>query len=402
MKRKKITGSIHQRRNSRYWSLIIYYYDENGKRKQKWETTTIPTPGNKREATELLRQRIDELERVLGDNIDLTTTITDLVNVWLIRIKPEVRASTYEKYRMNSQKIIDYYKKKPIPVIEYSRADVRIFLQYLTERGKINPKTSKREPMATNSIRDIKNVLRMVLQEAVEEDIILQNPVDSIKIKKKQKTTNKSQYMDIVTAQEFIDYIYGINDELADLITVAINYGLRRSEILGLRQSDIDLEARTITIAHTVTHIATIHAEENTKNASSARVIPIAAEEVEFWQRIFSKNEKNRQELADIYTDTDYVFHWADGTPYRPDYVTNHSKILLKAFGEPDLHFHSFRHTYASLLYSQGVDLLTAQRLLGHTEGSDVTLGVYTHTNRNKMKAHPVGLMPTIKNEKEN
>lgn len=393
--KQKITGYVTQRKNSKYWSIVLYYRDGQGNRRQKWETTKIRAPGNKREVNAVLKERIDALEAVMGDCADPNMSIVDLMDYWLLIVRPTIRVNTYERYVLNANKIKNYYQKKSIKVVDYTRADARNLLNYLSIKGKDNKITGKKEPMATNTVRDIKSTLQMAFGAAVDAQIIRYNPVSGLRLRDNQKIATNDKYMTYAEARGFIDYVYELEDELADVITVAINYGLRRSEILGLRERDINLDQMTLTIAHTVTMTTALHTEDATKNKSSARVLPIATGEVAFWQHLIQKKRQNQKKMGAEYKSNDYLFAWADGTPYRPDYVTSHVKRLLKRFGRPELHLHSFRHTYCSLLYEQGVDLLTAQRLLGHAEGSATTMQVYTHLDRSRLKAHPVGLMPT-------
>lgn len=399
--RQKISGSVIQREGSKYWSLVLHYYDTEGKRKQKWETTRIPAPGNKREANAKLKERITELEMVMGDRADPRMDINALIDVWLQAVRSTVRNNTYERYSLNAEKIKLYYCKNPIKVVDYTRADARKILSYMYEKGKVNRNTGKREPMALNSVRDIRSTLQMAFDFAIEEGIIVNNPVRNVKVKNREPTETTNKYLTREEAKEFIEFCYDIGDELADVITAAINYGLRRSEILGLRECDLDCEKQALHIVNTVTATKTVHVEEKTKNASSTRVLPIASEELLFWARVLAKKRLNEAELGEDYKKNDFLFCWSDGTPYRTDYLTSHTKLLFKRFGRPELHFHSFRHTYASLLYAQGVDLLTAQRLLGHAEGSATTMQIYTHISREKLAARPVGLMPE-KQRREN
>lgn len=398
--KQKITGYVTQRKNSKYWSIVLYYRDGQGNRRQKWETTKIQAPGNKREVNAVLKERIAALEAVMGDRANPGMDIIELMDYWLQMVRSTVRGNTYERYVLNANKVKDFYHKKAIKVVEYTRADARDLFNFLSTKGKENKVTGNREPMAANSVRDIKSTLQMAFEAAVDAQIIRYNPINGIRLRDTQTTPQNSKFMTYTEAREFINFCYEIDDELADVVTVAINYGLRRSEILGLRERDVDLKFMTLTIGHTVTSTTTLHVEDATKNRSSARVLPIAVEEVAFWQQLIKKKRQNQKMLAERYKNNDYLFVWADGTPYRPDYITTHIKQLLKRYGRPELHLHSFRHTYCSLLYAQGVDLLTAQRLLGHAEGSATTMQIYTHFERNRLEAHPVGLMPT-KNSKD-
>ncbi len=392
-KKKRITGSLQHKPDRPYWYMVFSYLDDAGKRKQKWESTGITYPGNKRAANEALRQRLDELNRRTGTTINMDMTVAELVDVWLDTIEVKVRANTKERYVLNATKIRDYFTEHPVKVIDMTRADARIFFDFLLKEGKKNQKTGAREPMAASSVRDIKVVLGMILDHGVDCGIISLNPVQGVRLTTLSTEADKVKYMDKYTATRFIKYCCAQEDELTDLIVATISFGLRRSEVLGLRYEDIDILGKCIYIRNTITKTIETHAEQKTKNKYSKRQIPISDGEAAFFENIIEKNKKNKQYYGNTYVDTEYLFVWPDGRPYKPDYISKHTRQLLKAFGEPDLHFHSLRHTYASILYEQKVDQLTVQQLIGHAPGSSVTQEVYTHIDRRAAEPHSVGII---------
>lgn len=396
MKKKTITASLVHRAGRPFWYIVISYYDEDtGKRKQIWESTKIPYPGNKREAQTFMRGRLEALNKNTGRSINPSMEVNELAEKWLENVRTRVRANTYERYALNTAKIIEYFQKNRIKVVDFNRSDAKMFFNYLMKKGKKNKKTGKREPMSSTTVRDIKVVLKMIFDEALDANIINYNPVEKIKISTSSfiSETKKMKYMDRETAKNFINFCKEKEDILSDLMVAAISFGLRRSELLALRYSDICLAERYIRISSTITKTATIHYENNTKNISSARIIPITDAEAKFFSNILAKKNEYKKLFGNTYHDNDFVFTWQDGHPFSPDYISQHSKKLLIEFGEPDLHFHSFRHTYASIQLENGVNLLELQRLMGHAPGSDVTLDIYSHINRKKAEAHPTGFI---------
>lgn len=396
---KRITGRIQKKAGRPYWYMVIVLPNNQ----RKTISTKIPaTTKNKKEAEAMLQEELDMLNRRAGNKVSMDMTVYDLSLRWLEDIQERVRTNTLERYKLNSLKIQKYFGKNEVKVIELTRSDVKEFIVYLSKMGKYNPKTKTYHPLAHNTVRDIKTTLKMTLDYALDLEIITHNPVADYRLPPSIKTNKiKTKYMDRATAQEFIDFLRKKeNEELTDAIVAALSYGLRRSELLGLTWNDVDLDKHVITINTTITKTTTTHIECNTKNAYSARTIPIADEDVRFFEEIKLKQESNRKRFGEEYVNNDYIFKWNDGRPFSPDYVTQRTKKLLVQFGEPDLHFHSLRHTFASLLYEQGVDMLTIQRLMGHAPGSSVTQEIYTHIDRQRMVPHSLGF--TQKGENKN
>ena len=99
--------------------------------------------------------------------------------------------------------------------------------------------------------------------------------------------------------------------------------------------------------------------------------------------------EWDRQQTANETVDEDdYLFRQLNGKPMNPCTFTYRFKLILKANNLPlDLNVHSLRHTNASLLIAQGVDVRTVASLLGHAQAS-TTLDIYAHAfDKNKREA---------------
>ena len=84
---------------------------------------------------------------------------------------------------------------------------------------------------------------------------------------------------------------------------------------------------------------------------------------------------------SSAYTETDYIFVWSDGKPYRPDYITRAFKKVLAQHGLPEMRFHDIRHSTASILYDNGWELKDIQQWLGHAD-IGTTGNIYTHLTR--------------------
>ena len=386
------TGSLQTHVNGTSWYCSYYYTDASGKRVQAQRSLGCPIASTtEAQATQIMTQYLVNLERKTSSKVDLKSTVVDVARIWLETVRPNIRTNTWERYKLNTEKIINYYENGHTLMTNLDRANIRTFQGFLATKGKTNQKTKKPEPMAAASIRDILSVLSQICEYAIDVGIITYNPCRGIRTPNQSKPIEK--YMDYTTAQKFVEWcVTNADNALTAIIITAINCGLRKSEILGLRISDLDLDNQRLIIRNTVTALTTLHVEENTKTETSYRIIPLSNDEVQFFKNYLKWKKKKKKWYGETYYHSDYVFTQADGTIYSPDGLYKRVKRLLIAFGEPKLTFHSFRHTYASILYRRGVDIKTAQQLLGHAS-PETTLRIYTHISRSDVQSQNIGLL---------
>lgn len=150
------------------------------------------------------------------------------------------------------------------------------------------------------------------------------------------------------------------------LYLTAIMTGARQGELLGLKWTDVDFDRRQVYIRRTFNHGRFFEP----KKMGSARKIdmaPLLAKELASWK------------LASGGRGEDLVFSSGDGTPMlRPNMMWRHFMPALKAAGIEGIRFHDLRHTYASLLLTQGENVKYVQTQLGHSTPT-ITLNVYSH-----------------------
>ena len=157
-----------------------------------------------------------------------------------------------------------------------------------------------------------------------------------------------------------------------------------------LRWSDINWKKRTIHVQRGVVKLS--HQESITKDPktnSGDRMVYLSKEMCQLLKAWRKECEWDRAQTAnETVSEDDYLFRQPHGKPMNPCTFTYRFKLILKANNLPlDLNVHSLRHTNASLLIAQGVDVRTVASLLGHAQAS-TTLDIYAHAfDKNKRKA---------------
>ncbi len=174
---------------------------------------------------------------------------------------------------------------------------------------------------------------------------------------------------DVGEARIFLDSIRGHRHEA--LFVTAIGNGLRQGELLALRWSDVDLQAGTVRVRHTLERGTRRIAEP--KTARAKRTLELATE-----VRDVPAEHRRSRRVARI---DGLVFCSRAGTALDSRNVTRSFQTALTAVGLPHQRFHDLRHAYATLLIEQGEDLGVVSRMLGHADFS-TTSDVYAHLTK--------------------
>ena len=191
-------------------------------------------------------------------------------------------------------------------------------------------------------------------------------------------------------------------------IILAAFYGLRRSEIVGLKWNAIDFKAKTITIQYTVTEAnmadgkgSVIVEKERTKSKSSRRILPLVKPFEDLLIKMYIEQKKNRKLCGNCYCNDYLEFIYVNelGERIKPGYLTQHFPILLKNNNLRKIRFHDLRHSCASLLYANGVSLKEIQEWLGHSDIS-TTSNIYTHLDYSSKVSSANAILPVFPSKK--
>lgn len=203
------------------------------------------------------------------------------------------------------------------------------------------------------------------------------------------QSTDASNGADILFADYMLSWVEIVRPNLEENTyagyrgIMAAYYGLRRSEIVGLRWKAIDFESDRITIDHTVIQVKVdgelkIIAKDRAKNKASCRSLPLMPQIKEMLLQMKNEQEENRRLCGNCYHDSEYVYVNKLGTPYTPNYITDHFRSFLKKNEFRKLTFHGLRHSCASMLLKQSVGMKDIQAWLGHST-YNTTANFYAH-----------------------
>ena len=271
------------------------------------------------------------------------------------------------------------------------------FISYLLQYGKTDQKTHQKCPLAVRTVRSIKSILLSVYNQAAIDGLATSNPAALVSVHGKR---NKDYQEDMLflTEPECTELMNFLADsknpnfhKLVPICFFGIYYGLRRSEILGLKWDAIDYSKKTLCIQHTVVRVKTIEAKNSAKTINSFRTLALFPVAEQCLAQIKAEQDANREFFGNTYKENDYIFTWEDGTPYDPDYISKLFCKATKAYGRPEITLHKLRHTCASLLINKGWDVKKLQYWLGHSDTS-TTLNIYSHFDKARLNEIPADL----------
>ena len=268
------------------------------------------------------------------------------------------------------RQVVPWFEKRGVKLADVT---LELLQEYVDEKASSGRKDGM-GGLSPRSLRLHKNILFQTLTEAVKGGLLPSNPCQHVVLPKSVRYESH-----FYTADQLNQFFQAIRDEpLYPLLKITAIYGLRRSEVLGLKWDSIDFDAGTVTIRHTVSKVTKAVEKDKTKNATSYRSFPLTEEARTIFQTAQAEEKENRRLCGRQYQENDYVFKWDDGRPYSPDYITKKFPALLKAHGMPHIRLHELRHSCASLLINAGFTLKDVQEWMGHAD-IKMTANIYGH-----------------------
>lgn len=363
-----ITGSL-QIKNGKYYA-VINLKDANGKRKLKWISTGLDEKNNKRKAEKFLSDKIKELEANEG-LIASDILFCDYVKHWLKNAEIKVDLITFQGYEYIAKShIIPYFKTKNIKLSEIKREDIQQYINEKYENGRLDGKGG----LAPKSIKTHMIIIKQTLKEAMKENYIMSNPADLVNLPKLQK--HEPNFYTVKQLNQMFELIK--DEPLFPLIYFTALFGLRRSEVLGLKWDSINEDMTMLTIKSTVVRFTEVIEKDSTRTSSSYRSFPIPYKIKDMLIEIKKNENICREMFGNEYIENKYIFKWDNGKPFAPDYITQKFSKLLKAYNLPHIRFHDLRHSCASLLVANGFTLKDIQEWLGHSD-IQITANIYAH-----------------------
>jgi integrase len=307
-------------------------------------------------------------------------TFQEYAVIWLeTLIKTTRRQSTYERYGSILAKHV-YPIIGQTPIDQVNRADVRNLLLNVHGKG-----------LSKSMVGLVRDVISGPMGYALDEEIIKANPITGV-LKRLNLKRDKRGKVDPFTHDEVAVFLAACNEqpfkEYHPFFMTAFRTGARLGELLGLQWGDIDWHGQFIEIRRSYK----LGRMSPTKTGVKRRVD--MSDQLREVLYAFHQRRKVEGLRTGKGGAVEIVFH-RDGKPMEQNFIRRIFKRVLEKAGLRDIRFHDIRHSFASLLLTDGASPVYVKEQLGH-HSIQMTVDVYGHlipsSNRdivNRLDAHP-------------
>lgn len=330
-------------------AVQVYLGSVDGKRKYK---TVYGATQKEADA------KADEIRASLSKGIDILAgenkTFEFWANAWLKNLAKTTTPDWHHTCEIRTQVWIDFLGKADITKIKTCDLD-----EIIDTLKNNNPYVNK--PSSKKTLIEYKNIIFRIFEFGIQNRVLVFNPAKYITI---PNGTPKHTREPLTNEQ--INYFLETPHQIQIAALIMIYAGLRRGELVALTWNDIDFEKKTITVNKSINFKSNII--KGPKTIAGYRTVPLP----ELLIPYLNDAEKNSIYVCNYKGQMHTNSTW--GSQWR-----SYIKIIEEKYGvELNTSAHCLRHTYCTILYEAGVDVLTAKELMGHSDIS-TTMGIYTH-----------------------
>ena len=423
-------GSVVKKGDRWYVKIELDREPATGRRRQKWHSGYR----TKREAE---RARVDLLSKFdRGEYVEPThQTLGEFLEEWLRAIEPTLRPSTFDSYSRNvrnhvtahigkvrltkvdagplnglyahllaagrrrpsrpgrgySREVVDRalelraegltlaataeQLRAELPEAEHITKDTLACLlrRYRTEDG-----VEVGSQLDGRTVNYVHTIVHRALKDAVRWGRLARNAADAADPPRGGPKSDGVHSWDAATLREFLAVSAASNDRLRPLWVLLATTGMRRGEALGVRWSDVDLDAGRLRVVQTIIQVRSKVTVGEPKTARGRRPIALDAGTVAVLHEHRRRSLEDRMLVGPDFDDHGLVFHQPDGSCLKPEAVSAAFVRRVRQAELSPLTLKGLRHTWATLALERGIHPRVVQERLGHSTIA-ITLGIYSH-----------------------
>ena len=231
-------------------------------------------------------------------------------------------------------------------------------------------------PLSDKTILEHHRLLSTILGQADKELLIPYNPASKATPPKVKR--HKVECFQPEDMEDILEALQKAPLKWRAMTYLLIDTGCRRGELMGLQWKHIDFEKGTMMIEQALLYTKAKGVYVGPPKNGQPRAIYLAPESLDILRRWKTEQLKIRMKHGLIWKDTGFIFTKDDGTVMHPDSITDWLNKFSKEQDLPHIHPHLFRHTAASTMIANGIDLVTTAAELGHTDAT-TTAKIYAH-----------------------
>ena len=297
-------------------------------------------------------------------------TIYSLIStVWGNVIKNK-SPNTIDGYNACKKRIFD--TMDDVNVNDLSPRFIQKWIDKLSDTYTLSNGTKRK--YAPKTIRATYSVLSRCCSIAVLWDILPSNPCHDVIIPNNTRKSNR-----ILSPSELAIFINNLDTLPKDskvMFELALFCSLRRGEVLAIEDKPVGDRILIDKARYRTKDGTDFIKEPKTSSGKRYCAVPDFVKQDIADLRKYHSSEKKR--LGAAWINSKYLIKGEDGSPLSPNAVNRRLRVYVKRIGIEHISYHQLRHTYASIVASEGTDLVTLSRLMGHANKS-TTLSIYTH-----------------------
>lgn len=375
-----MAGSIEKRGKNSYRLVCYNGFDLNGNSIR--HTKTIH--GSKKDAKIELAKFVADVQN--GMVIEgKALKFSEFTEIWKRDYaSKELAPSTYKRYiRMLETRILPYFGHFYVNKIKPT--DIMLFYdqlsrdtQLIRKKGNNGAKTIK--PLSSKTILEHHRLLRAMLHRAVYWQVIVSNPAERVQPPKTMKP--KRKYYDDDQSKLLLSNLMQLGENQIKYkvaIILTIFTGFRLGELMGLEWDDINFNDGIVSVNRSSQYLADKGVFTKTpKTESSIRDVAIPEFVISLLHEYKLWYEEQKSLYGDLWTNSNRLFVQADGKPMHPSTISKWFVRYVGQIGLPVINFHGLRHTNATLLIAQNIDVAVVAARLGHAQIT-TTYNFYVH-----------------------
>ena len=370
-KRAHGEGSIYKRKDGRWCGQYTAHTSTGPKLKYVYGKTKAETAAKLRKATaERDAGFVPEGQSVL---------LGEYLDQWLAdSVRHSVKQRTFERYeemvRIHIKPVLGSKK-----LTKLRPADVQRLYRDRLDSG-----------LSAGTVRHVHVTLHKALKQAVEWGLASHNVTEVVTVPKGSK--EEPLFLTPEQVKALLEAAKG--ERFEALFVLAVHTGMRQGELLGLMWDDVNFDVGELRVRRTLVAGKEGFSFGEPKSAKGRRNVTLTPAALQALKRHRERQHEESVMLADAWEDNGLVFPNSFGKPmdHNNIYHRDFKRVRERASLPPTLRFHDLRHTFATLMLSNGANLNVVQETLGHSQAS-MTLNVYGHVlpNHQKEAIHKLG-----------
>lgn len=378
--------------NSYYRVSLEIGRDANGKRKTKFFTGKT-----KKEAEQKKQDYI--INQARGMKNDKTLWFAQTFKTWLFEVvkMSGIKPTTFARYEGLYR---NYIENSPMASMSVDKIEPLTIQRYYNN-------LFNKEKKSSTQIAYLNKFIRKFLNYCVDSGYIVVNPCSGKKISlpKEERKETVVEKVQVFTDEELSLILNSDDSKIKYIALISLATGMRRGEIIGLKESDIDLKHNEIHIRRTVATTTIFDADNNKskqtiiqipKTKNSVRDIPLPKSLKSIFKKALILKTEERFKAGESYSNSnqEFIFLSALGNFINASNLDKTWTKYLKELKIPHKKFHALRHTYATKQFENNIPLKTVSMLLGHSDIS-MTANIYTHVLK-KQKEKSIDILEII------